>query len=427
MHVQPTRRLFRSFLSHAHADKKTVDYLYDWMTEAGIPIWYDAYNLPASVKIATELPKAISECRGMMIILSTASIQSGWVEDELGEAANQRNKNKQFRIIPIIIEKCDIPSFLSNTKYIDMSIAELDFKGASEIISGLYYDTKALLLGNTREIYISRSWREEEAAYRIADYTCSLLDKAAFRLVGDTEDQQHFELERVKKIMTSCGGMIMILPHRGEGKTFKYAFQELETAMKLGLPCLIIAEPLVTLPEFLRESAIQMSIDDVAIDKPANTALRRAIRDLEDQWKQPSQTPYIFYITNLDPIYKPRNRAIKQAIQNITALECKIGDEITSGNIRETITKQISQATLVIADITNHSLNSCIEAGIAVGANRPLVLIEYGKRHSPPFMLNNYQMYSYNTDLDLLGIIHKIVFPYRRRIINSEVTSRNFF
>ncbi len=426
MSAQPGRYLFHMFLSHAHANKEVVDQIYNWMTGvAEIPVWYDSYNLPPTAKISTGLSKAISQCRGMMVVLSKASIQSGWVEDEYSGAIIQRNQDKQFRILPILIEDCEIPSFLPNTKYIDMLGGELSFKSASEIIAGLYYDDNALLLGNIRDVYVSRSWRQEEAGYRLADYVCHILDKAGFRLVGDSEDQKVYDPERVRKLIASCGGHVAIVPDRGGGKTSKYIFPEIEMAQSMGLPCLVVSEPAVNLPEPLAGSVIRISVDEFKAGQIGSIALQRGIDDLKEEWIKPFQEPYIFYATDLDASYKSRKQTIKQAIQSITAVECKIGDEIRSSNVRETIAKQISQATLVIADITEDNINSCIEAGMAVGANRPLALIGKGSRHRPPFMLSNFQMYPYESDLEMLGIIHKIVFPYRRRIINSEVASRN--
>ncbi len=74
---------FHTFLSHSHSDKVIVDGLYHWLSEvSGIPVWYDGRNLPPSSRIATELPKAISNCRSMSIILSESSVKKGWVQEE---------------------------------------------------------------------------------------------------------------------------------------------------------------------------------------------------------------------------------------------------------------------------------------------------------------------------------------------------------
>src|SRR5947209_7289971 len=223
------RRLYRAFLSHAHVDKAIVDQLHTWLQEkAGMPIWYDSYNLPASASISTELARAIAQCRNMIIVLSKASVKSGWVEEEFNAAIGQRAKYKQYRIVPVLIEDCEIPGFLQTTKWIDLHNNTVDLSTAYNLITSLYYDDKALRLENIWDIYVSRSWRPKESA--LPDYICQMLDKAGFRLVGDSEDQPKYDSERVKSIIASCGGLVAILPDRAPGATSKYVIDEIKFA-----------------------------------------------------------------------------------------------------------------------------------------------------------------------------------------------------
>lgn len=126
-----------------------------------------------------------------------------------------------------------------------------------------------------------------------------------------------------------------------------------------------------------------------------------------------------FLATSLDD--EQRNLNIKQAIQHITAMPCIIGDKLPESHIRELIAEQISKASLVIADISDDNINSCIEAGIAIGAGRPLRLIAHAPRGGVPFMLGNHEVFKYNDDAEMLAAIHRIAFPLRRRVINSEL------
>ncbi len=112
---------------------------------------------------------------------------------------------------------------------------------------------------------------------------------------------------------------------------------------------------------------------------------------------------------------------IKQVIQHITAMPCIIGDKLPESHIRELIARQISKASLVIADISDNNINSCIEAGIAIGAEIPLRLIARAPRGNIPFMLSNHEVFTYNDDTEMLAAIHQIAFPRRRRVINSEL------
>ena len=211
------KRGYHSFLSHAHSDKKIVDQIYHWLYNVvEIPIWYDSSNLPGSSLVATELSEAINNCRSMIIILSKTSIEKNWVEIEYNAAFEQKSKFKTFRIIPVRIDDCVPPGFLKSFKYIDISRGSLDLDSAHQILDSIYYND-AIINFKTDDLYISRSWRENDS--RSADYLCKLLDRKGFRLIGDYPDQQGFEgkknQDRIKSIMSSCKAFVAIVPDRG--------------------------------------------------------------------------------------------------------------------------------------------------------------------------------------------------------------------
>lgn len=74
----------------------------------------------------------------------------------------------------------------------------------------------------------------------------------------------------------------------------------------------------------------------------------------------------------------------------------------------------------MIADISEDNLNTIVEAGIALGACTKLHLVARGPRHTPTFMFRDQQVEYYSDDAELLGKVHRIVYPYRRRVLNYE-------
>lgn len=413
------KREFHAFLSHAHADKGIVDHLYHWLSEvAGIPIWYDSRYLPASAQITKELPMAISQSRSMIIILSKTSVTKGWVEEEYDFAINQRTRFKDFRIVPVRIEDCEVPGLLQTTKWIDLHNGILDIETANELLTSLYYDDGSMEPGKTRDVYVSRTWRESEA--RLADYVCRLLDEARFRLIGDSKDQSGFkEGERVKSIISSCGGLAAILPDRGQGITSEYMLKEIKFAKDFNLPCLTIAEPTIKIPEDVDKSTIYMKVEDVKNGVPA--ILQRGIEKFIDEWTKPAHPQYIFFATDLDPENNRKNQIIKQLIQRITAMQCIMGENIREGEVQKSITEKISRAFMMIADISDDNLNTLIEAGIARGANTKFHLVSKAPRRSPPFMFKDHQVEYYSDEIELLGVVHRIAYPYRRKVLNFEL------
>ena len=155
-------RPYQAFLSHAHADKPIVDRLHKWLTEtASLPIWYDATHLSAGARIATELGNALTQCKAAIIVFSKTSVASRWVEDEWNIASNERNRSEnkgEFRIIPIRIDDCEVPSFLGATKYIDLAPGADVLEAYAELLSTFYVDEYESR-SDQIDIYVSRSWR----------------------------------------------------------------------------------------------------------------------------------------------------------------------------------------------------------------------------------------------------------------------------
>ena len=64
-----------------------------------------------------------------------------------------------------------------------------------------------------------------------------------------------------------------------------------------------------------------------------------------------------------------------------------------------------------------YRFNTCIEAGIARGANTDLFIIAKEPRKTPPFMFRDIEVRHYADDCTLLAIVHKILRGYRRSVL----------
>lgn len=358
----------------------------------------------------------------MIIVLSEASVKSGWVKKEYNLAMSQNARFDDFKILPIRIDGCQVErhkdlGFLETTKWIDLPNGEIDLITAHHIIASIYYNDVDNFPGETKDVYISRTWRENES--ELANLVCEMLDENGLRLIGDSTDQAGFgEGNRVESIISSCGGLVAILPHRGGGTTSKYMIEEIRIAQKHELPCVIIAEPEVDLTDDLDEISIRINVEDEFIE---TQPLEDEIEKIIEKWKQPSQPHYVFFSTDFDAQKRKRNTIVNQLVERITSMSCLMGDKIREGAVQKVITKKISDSFLMIADITEENINTLIEAGIARGAYKNYYLIARGKPRSPPFMFRDQQVWYYKDDVELIGYIHRLVYPYRRRILNYEL------
>ena len=314
------------------------------------------------------------------------------------------------------IEECDIPGLLQTTKWIDIRNGNLDIQIINEILDGLYHNNIGIDLERVRDVYVSRSWRPDESPF--ADNICKILIKKGFRLIGDSEDQPGFDENRIRSIMSSCGGLVAILPNRGQGNTSKYVLKEIDIGRSLSLHSLIIADRNVKLSKELAQSAI--NLDNISAKDHLESTLQDKIEDLEEAWKISVHQHYVFFATDLTKNGE-RNQIIKEHIQRITSMPCILGDRIREGSVQQIIIRKISDAFVMIADISEDNLNTFIEAGIARGAGTRLHLVAQGPRHTPAFMFRDQQVEYYSDDAELLGTINRIIYPYRRRVIDYDL------
>jgi hypothetical protein len=114
-----------------------------------------------------------------------------------------------------------------------------------------------------RDVFVSRGWRPADNAF--ADTVCEGFcnRKWKLRLIGDSLDQLSFSVDRIREIMSTCSGHLLILPKRGTGGTpteqdYRYMIRELNISMELGIPALILAETDTPLPACLADVSIRL-------------------------------------------------------------------------------------------------------------------------------------------------------------------------
>lgn len=109
------------FISHASEDKKFARKLKKDLDDLGYETWIDEREINVGDSLPSKLQKGITNCDFLVLILSHNSVESKWVNIEW-EAAFQReiDENKKI-ILPVLIEKCEIPLFLKRILYVDFT------------------------------------------------------------------------------------------------------------------------------------------------------------------------------------------------------------------------------------------------------------------------------------------------------------------
>lgn len=101
------RRFFRCFISHSSEDGSFAKKLHDDLQGSGISSWYAPENLKLGERIRDGLESAINESERIVLVLSSNSIKSHWVESEMETALELERKvgNRQSLLIPITLDE----------------------------------------------------------------------------------------------------------------------------------------------------------------------------------------------------------------------------------------------------------------------------------------------------------------------------------
>ena len=412
------------FLSHSSLDIDFTNKLHNLLEQASFNVWYDEKRLTSNTHLLSDLPKYIGNSESFIVVLSKNSCYSTWVQDEYGYA-RELQKNKELKaIIPIVIDDCDLPGFFNNYKWIDckQGLTPYAFFG---ILAALYGSSENMR--EEKDVYVSYSWRKEEQ--NMVNAVFHQLKRKQFRLIGDAGNQTVYdEDDRIRRIMNTCGAYVGILPYRGESNTSRYIIDEINKAQECGLPGVLFADARVeNLDEFTYPLLKIENLDNIDETLILNHVNKLTV-------KRP-KTPHVFFATNLDRRRLSINECIRNLSGVVTATRCILGEDINKGSLQQQIIDRIRCAYVMIADITGdeqcikckvegkvgkdkiYRFNTCIEAGIARGANTDLFIIAKEPRQAPPFMFRDIEVRHYADDCSLLAIVHKILRGYRRSVL----------
>src|SRR5262249_648820 len=93
------------FISYSHADAAFVQRLCDVLDAKGIRYWRDLKNATAG-PIDRVIEHGLSSHRTMLLVLSAASISSGWVKYEIESAIEKGRTWGKHVLCPIALDEC---------------------------------------------------------------------------------------------------------------------------------------------------------------------------------------------------------------------------------------------------------------------------------------------------------------------------------
>jgi len=332
-----------------------------------------------------------------------------------------------FRVIPLRLDGVDV-SFLSvGLTWLDVARSGLSPETAFDVLLSLYPGKHTDPKG-ARDIYISASWRVEDSAS--AHAICRFLgDEVGFRLIGDAKDQQGFARgDRVERIVQSTGGLVAIIPYRGEvpatpdGGPYKYFLREIAYAKAAGIPTIIVADARIQANGEYEKEWLRLEPDAIM----PSPAIKERLQALWSEWADPPRPMEVFLAFDHTSEWRPHLRRIRNLVERVTGMATHVGFDERSRQTSSAIIDRLRKSFLVVADLTGKTdavvnVDVCIEAGAALAAGTNLRLLWHGERRRPPFMLGDHQVDFYANVVDLIGLLHNLVRPFRRRVISREL------
>ena len=92
------------FISYSHTDNDFVDRLGREFDEMGVRYWRDTKDA-TSGRIDDVLMLGIQRTRTTLVVLSEASVRSGWVQFEIGKAIEQGLVGDNYKLCPVMLDK----------------------------------------------------------------------------------------------------------------------------------------------------------------------------------------------------------------------------------------------------------------------------------------------------------------------------------
>ena len=117
----PTKdKPFDIFISYKSENISWVNRLKQSLQNRGVKVWLDKDQIRPGDLFAEALENGIQMSRSMGLVITPESLTSNWVREEYYRALSLVNEDN-LHLIPILLEKAELPGFLKGRQYIDFT------------------------------------------------------------------------------------------------------------------------------------------------------------------------------------------------------------------------------------------------------------------------------------------------------------------
>jgi len=126
--IQPILQFFRRinvtdrrvFVCHATEDKPSARRIAAYVRQTGVDVWLDEWEIKVGDSIVEKINSGISSATHLLLLLSATSVQKSWVRRELSSALMRQLSGNSVRVLPVLLDACEVPTLLSDIRYADL-------------------------------------------------------------------------------------------------------------------------------------------------------------------------------------------------------------------------------------------------------------------------------------------------------------------
>jgi hypothetical protein len=107
------------FISYAFTDGDIAERIARGLEIYGLKAWYSGGALEPGDSIVTHIENALARSDTLLVLLSSRSVMSRWVRHEMNTGLMAQLNGRDVRVVPVIIDDCEIPEILSSVAHVD--------------------------------------------------------------------------------------------------------------------------------------------------------------------------------------------------------------------------------------------------------------------------------------------------------------------
>lgn len=125
------------FLCHSSSDKEFARQLAIGLAGNGVKVWIDEAEIRVGDSLLAKIEAGILGAKYLLVLLSRASVQSRWCQEELRMALVRQIGGRGITVLPVLFEPCEVPGFLQEKKYADFTAPGSFERALSELTAAV--------------------------------------------------------------------------------------------------------------------------------------------------------------------------------------------------------------------------------------------------------------------------------------------------